>query len=200
MTIEEALEFYSSQLIIQYNSLPKATDTIKCLVNNAVCDGIIFQLQDAFNLETASGNQLTILGKVVGVSRLVFGLDLAHEFFNFTRYDGIPDSNGFNRWSTPTDAELISRWRTNTSYTATDFELRALIKLKIIYNNYYTSLKSIKEALYAAFSGDIDIVDNLDMSIEYKIKNPYYNVGIVASFFGNIFPKPMGVAITVTQI
>ncbi len=200
MTLDEALTYYANQLIIQYNSLPKASQTIECLVNNAVCDGLIFQLEDAFNLDTAAGQQLTILGKIVDVPRLIFGLDLGHEFFNFTRYAGIPASNGFNRWTTPNDTMLLSRWRTDTSYTATDFELLALIKLKIMYNNYYTSLGTIKAALYDVFAGDIDIVDNLDFTITYNFKQPYYNVATICTFLGNILPKPMGVGITVVQV
>ena len=34
-----------------------------------------------------------------------------------------------------------------------------MIKLKIIFNNTYSSFKNIKEALYAYFAGDIDIIN-----------------------------------------
>lgn len=200
MTLNEALVYYSDQLIIQYKELPKATETIQCLANNAVCDGLIFSLQDCFNLDTASGQQLTILGRIVNVPRLIFGLDLSHEFFNFTRYSGTPASNGFNRWTTPNDTFLLSRWRTDTSYTATDFEMLALIKLKIMYNNYYTSLGTIKPALYNLFAGAIDVVDNLDTTITYNFMQPYHNVATICAFLGNILPKPMGVGINVVQV
>lgn len=200
MTNAETLEYYAQQLIIQYAELPKAKATIKCLVNSATCDGLIFSLQNAFDLNTASGEQLTILGRIVGVPRLIYGLDLTHEFFNFTRYSGTPASNGFNRWTTPTDSMLIARWRTDTSYTTTDFELLALIKLKIMYNNYYTSLKTIKEALYSTFGSLIDVVDNLDTTITYNISQPYHNVATICTFLGNVLPKPMGVGITVVQV
>lgn len=200
MTLNEALQYYADQLIIQYKTLPKATDTIKCLANNAVCDGLIFQFPDAFDLELASGQQLTILGKIVGVSRNIFGLDLAHEFFNYSSWAGVPASNGFNSWTTPTDSMLFANWRTDATYVLTDFELRALIRLKIMYNNYYTSLSVIKNALYGVFAGDIDVVDNLDSTITYNVKQPYYNVGTVSGFLGNIFPKPMGIGINIVQV
>ena len=200
MTLSEALDYYANQLIIQYAKLPKAEDTIKCLVNNAVCDGLVFSLQDAFNLDTASGQQLTILGKIVGVPREIFGLDLTHEFFNFTRYSGVPASFGFNRFSTPNDTYYISRWQTTASYTTTDFELLALIKIKIIANNNYTSLKTIKEALYEIFEGAIDVVDNLDYTITYNLQSPYHNVGTICDFLDNILPKPMGVGINIINV
>lgn len=200
MTLNEALDYYANQLIIQYAKLPKAESTIKCLVNNAVCDGLVFSLQDAFHLDTASGQQLTILGRIVGVPREVFGLDLTHEFFNFTRYSGVPASLGFNRFSTPSDPYYISRWQTTESYTMTDFELRTLIKIKIIANNNYTSLKTIKEALYIIFGGAIELVDNLDCTITYNLQEPYHNVGTICAFLGNILPKPMGVGINIINV
>lgn len=200
MTLNDALTYYSEQLIIQYRTLSKATQTIKCLTNSAVCDGLIFSLQNTFDLETASGQQLTILGRIVNVPRLIYGLDLTHEFFNFTRYSGTPTSNGFNRWTTPTDTYLLSRWTTTTSYTATDFEMLALIKLKIMYNNYYTSMGTIKPALYDVFAGAIDIEDNLDSTITYNFEQPYHNVASVCDFLGNILPKPMGVGISIVQV
>jgi len=200
MTLNEALRYYSDQLIVQYNKLIKASSTIECLVNNSLCDGLVFSLQNTFNLNSASGEQLTVLGKIVGVPREIFGLDLTHEFFNFTRYSGIPASNGFNRFSTPNDTQYISTYQTTASYTTLDFELLALIQLKIISNNNFTTLFDIKNALYVVFAGDIDVVDNLDYTITYNIKSPYHNVGTICNFLGYVLPKPMGVGITITNI
>lgn len=200
LTQHNLLNYYANLLIIQYNSLPKATQTIKCLTNVAVCDQFLIQLQTCFNLNIAVGNQLTILGKIVGAPRYIYGLDLSHSFFNFTRYSGVPTSNGFNRYTTPTDSQLISRWATTTTYTSTDPELLALIKLRIIYNNYYESLGTIKTALWNQFKGAIDVVDNFNSTITYNFSNPYHNVASICSYLGNIVPKPMGIGITYTQV
>lgn len=200
MTIQEVLDYYQARLIVQYKTMPKAQQTVRCLVNRAFCDGLPLQLQNAFDLQTAVGNQLTIIGRIVGVPRNVFGLDLTHQFFNFTRYSGIPASNGFNRWTTVTDAYLISRWQTNATYVTTDFELRTLIQLRIMYNNYYPSLGKIKNSLYDLYVGKIDVVDNVNSSITYNFQQPYYNVGTICNFLGNILPKPMGVNITINNV
>ncbi len=200
MTLQEALDYYVSTLIIQYRDKPKAIETIECLVNTAYCDGLPLQLPSVFDLDSASGAQLTIIGKIVGVPRNIYGLDLTHEFFNFTRYIGTPTSIGFARFGSPNNTYLISRWITTASYTTTDFELLALIKLRIIYNNYYKSLGIVKDALYAAFAGAIDVVDNLDYTITYEMTAPYYNVGAISTYLGNIMPKPMGVGISVSNI
>lgn len=200
LTVQQALNYYASQLIIQYNGLPNAAQTIECLANCSVCDGLIFQLQNAFNLGTAIGNQLTIIGKIVGVPRQIYGLNLTSTFFNFSNWSGQPASVGFNNWTTPVDPDQIAQWQTTASYTPTDAEMFALIKLKIIQNNYYESLGYVIPALYGVFGNSISLVDNLNTSITYNFKNPYHNVGSVCSFLGNIVPKPMGVAITYNNI
>ena len=200
MTTQQLLNYYHSQLIIQYNGLPNAQQTIDCLVNCAICDGLIIQLQTAYNLNIAVGNQLTTLGRIVGVPRLIYGLDLTDTFFNFSNWSGLPASVGFNTWPTPSDPNFFAQWQTTTTYTATDFEMLALIKLRIMYNNYYTSLGTIKNALYATFNGGIDVVDNFNTTIAYNFKNPYHNVAAICNFLGNIVPKPMGVGISINQI
>lgn len=155
------LQYYSDLNIVQYRILPKAKDTIKLLVNQALCDGLPQEEQSCFNLDTALGAQLTILGRIVGVPRDVYGLDLAHSFFSFTRYVGTPASVGFGRYSdVPYGDDLWLRYNTRGSYTLTDFELRAMIKLKIIYNNTYSSYYGLKNALWLYFHGDIDIIDS----------------------------------------
>ena len=200
MTTSDILNYYNNLLIIQYNSLPKATQTIKALANCNACDGFFLQLQSAFNLNVAVGNQLTIIGNIVGVPRNVVGLDLVDTFFTFSNWSGTPASVGFNTWTTPTDVDKIASWSTNVVYTPTDFEMLALIKLKIITNNRYTSLGQIVPLLYSYFGNAISLVDNFNTSISYTFKSPYHNVGSVASFLGNIVPKPMGVAISYSNI
>lgn len=200
LTVQEALAYYAKQLIIQYNSLPKASQTIKCLANCAVCDGLVFQLQNAFTLSEAVGEQLTILGKIVGVPRQIVGLDLSDTFFTFSYWNGQPASVGFNSWTTPVDPDKIATWQSNVIYTPTEFEMRALIQLKIMANNYYPSLGVLIPALFSLFQGNIDLVDNFNTSITYNFKNPYHNVGSVAQFLKNIVPKPMGVAINYNNI
>ena len=200
MTNADLLTYYQNRLIVQYKNLPKAQQTIACLSNRATCDGLFLSLANCFNLNTATGNQLTILGKIVGVPRNIYGLDLVHTFFNFTNYSGVPASNGFNNWTTVTDADLIANWQSNAIYTTTDFEMLTLIRLRIMYNNYYPSLGKIKNALYSTFNGSIDVVDNLNTTITYNFKQPYYNVSAVCNFLGNILPKPMGVGITINNV
>jgi len=158
MDIEAIKNYYGGLLIVQYKTKPKAQATVRLLAALPNGDGLLDQEMACFDLNTAVGVQLDILGRIVGVQREVYGLDLEHTFFSFTRYADTPDSVGFGRYTdNPYSTDLWLRYNNWAVYTLTDFELRTLIKLKIIFNNAYSSLKDLKEGLYAAFAGDIDV-------------------------------------------
>ncbi len=69
MTTEEIIAYYADLLILQYRKLTKARATIETIVAPVVMDQLPFDVRDAFNLETAVGAQLDILGKYAGVRR-----------------------------------------------------------------------------------------------------------------------------------
>lgn len=73
MTVEELKTYYSNLLIAQYRDKPNAYATIKALVGMAIMDALPVNLQDAFDLDTAVGAQLDILGKYQGIDRFSFG-------------------------------------------------------------------------------------------------------------------------------
>jgi hypothetical protein len=202
MTNQQVLDYYTSKLIVQYRTKPNALATIELLANLAFCDGLMEVEPTCFDLETAVGAQLDILGRIVGVPREVYGLDLEHTFFNFTRYIAEPTSIGFGRYADdPYSADLFWRYNFLNSavYTLTDVELLTLIKLKIILNNIYSSFKNLKEAIYDFFGSDIDVMDNKDMTLTYNIKTELTNAGAAAVFLG-LLAKPAGVGLIVNYI
>lgn len=156
--LNQIQEYYANLLIYQYRGQPKAYATIKLVANQVLCDGLFFLFPAAFNLETAVGAQLTIIGKIVGVPRNVLGINPYATYFNFTRSQGTPASIGFNRSSTTVDPDFFLRAQVQTTYTLTDFEMLNLIRLKIIYNNTFSSFSQLKQSLWNTFAGAIDIV------------------------------------------
>lgn len=72
MTDEELKEYYADLLIIQYQNKPKAYDTIKALVDGVIMNQLPLEVQAAFDLDTAVGAQLDIIGKYAGVSRYAY--------------------------------------------------------------------------------------------------------------------------------
>lgn len=68
---QDIKDYYANLLIIQYRNLPNARGTIESLVGESYADGISLDVLNAFDLETAVGQQLDILGKYIGLSRQV---------------------------------------------------------------------------------------------------------------------------------
>ncbi len=185
----DILEQYKKLLITQYRIKPKARATIGVLTDCSVCEGIPLQLKTAFILDTVYGNQLTVLGKIVGIPRNIIGLDLEHSFFSFTRYFGSPASVGFGRYSFQPDADIFLRYNEEASYTMTDFELKAVIKLRILYNTRFATFKAIKEGLWNYFQGDIDIVTMDDM-LDIWFNFTRYNGTPASHGFGRYTDSP----------
>lgn len=68
-TLQEQLDAYVDKLVLQYRLQPKARATIAIMVKQVIGDGVAFEIESAFSVETAVGVQLDTLGKYVGVPR-----------------------------------------------------------------------------------------------------------------------------------
>lgn len=68
MTTFDYGKYLSSLLIIQYHGKQKARATIEALAKMFPVD-LMFAVRDAFDIDTATGKALDVLGKYVGVSR-----------------------------------------------------------------------------------------------------------------------------------
>lgn len=69
MTTAEIVEYYSKLLILQYADKPKAVATVQALITPVIMDQLPLDVQDSFNVDTAEGVQLDIVGKYLGVER-----------------------------------------------------------------------------------------------------------------------------------
>lgn len=72
MTTQEIIDYYANLLILQYHEKPKAFATIQALVKGVIMDQLPTAVQNAFDINTAEGVQLDVLGKYVGVSRTAY--------------------------------------------------------------------------------------------------------------------------------
>lgn len=72
MTTQELLDYYKNLLIIQYKGIEQNEAMIEALVSLVVASQIYTEVQNSFNIETAVGVQLDVIGKYVGMSRNVF--------------------------------------------------------------------------------------------------------------------------------
>lgn len=74
MTEAELVAYYANLLIMQYHDKPRAKATIEMLASAVYVNNLPLTIQEAFNIETAVGDQLDVIGKYVGVSRIGAGL------------------------------------------------------------------------------------------------------------------------------
>lgn len=198
--ISDILEYYSNLLIIQYNDKEKAKATIQLLVETILANGLAFDIRDAFNLDTAVGVQLDIIGQWVGVDRFYSDEDFGDSVFGFADANDIPgvsaNITGFNDAAAPdktgmfTDADNII----SDGFSLEDDSFRVIINFKILQNNIDHSDSSIDTSLFDIFGADLFAKDNYNMTMTYFV-NDLDNEVIKALLQKDLLLRPMAVRI-----
>ena len=202
MTAAEVTAYYADLLILQYKRLPKARGTVAAYCRQLVCDLLPLALRDAFDIDTAAGSQLDILGKYVGVSRDYKVPSVNKNYFGYSDYDqsDIQNPNGFRDYTdSETNKDGIWYKYGNKNYTSgslTDSQMRVLIRLKIANNHGDGTLYSIINTLVTVFGDAIDVSDGLDMTLTYIVDPETIPAPLeVLSYY---LPRPAGVGIGIT--
>ena len=198
--LDTSITYYLGRLIYQYQQ-PNANDTVSILVKQILADGLPWALQDAFDLNTAVGPQLDILGKYIGVSRLI-GDPTPLPFFGFVRYSGVGgNTNGFNSYATNGNAGVgvFYRYGYNAANVTalSDTAYRFMILFKIGLNYCDQTLASVQNLLKRLTNGNVLVTDHANMTITYQI-GP--GIPVSPSVLTPYLPKPMGVGITVNTL
>ena len=163
---KQLIEYYQDLLIVQYHDKPKAKAMIKAEMEETLANLLDIQVRDAFDVDTAVGVQLDIIGKWVGVDRIFKGQMFDNEsWFSLTRYNEptTPLQGGFSRFDNFDTLEggfLTYDFIVSTRNKINDTDFRMLIKLKIIRNNIKHSPKDIDEAMYKLFADTLYTVWN----------------------------------------
>lgn len=196
--VPAAVKTYKTYLIEQYANAPKAVGTVELMAQTALIDFIELTVQDSFNIDTAVGVQLDVLGKYIGFSRQV-NFPVQRNFFKF--YNPLfPDRPqvGFTNYTDPTvnanSSFYLYQYANGQIYFVPDDQYRILLKLKIILNHSNNSLASIANSLYATFGTNILCIDSQNMILTYFVyaaADPVIKIALQAK----LLPKPMGVSI-----
>jgi len=194
--IQTATTYYQDLLAYQHINQPKARATIGLLAQAALVDLLPMQLVGAFDINTAVGPQLDILGEYIGFNRLI-NQPITRTWFSFDDYvSPLATPYGFTSY-TDLNQNISSSIESYAaaSYlpmTLNDDEYRLLLKLKILVNSSLATFAEIKDDIYAEFGSAIVISDGCDMTIEY-LAQP--SVSRLVKIAGDqaILPKPMGV-------
>lgn len=157
---------YSDLLIWQYQGKPKALATVKMIEDEFAQSFIwLYRLQDVLNIETATGNQLDLVGKHVGQSRIVNGYTL-RQFFGFKNAKNAlgfsKDRNGGGQWYRLRDPLA-------DSVRLSDSDYRFLIKCRIIKNYQVGTVPNIIEACRFILGDGCTVKDNLNMTVTVSV-------------------------------
>lgn len=158
MNKQELIKYYCDLLIKQYNQLPNATATIATLANPAseIIFNIVGEFNKYFNLETANGEWLNIIGQLIGLERQDLGSNVDDTIY------------------------------------------RNFIKFKIVANISNTGTNKLENNIFNAFNGDIVLINNYNMSIDY-IFNKDIDQTTKDILLNNpeLLPHPTGVGIRI---
>ena len=194
--LDTAIAYYVGRLIYQYQK-PNAQATIAILVKQLFGDGLPWLLQDAFNLDQATGPQLDTIGKYIGVPRTI-GDPAPLPFFGFVRYAGGGNTNGVTTYLGGTNSNVVMfRYNYNAANATalTDTAYRFMLLFKIGLNNTDHTLAAVQDLLKRLTAGNVKVIDNANMTITYQV-GP--GLPVSETVLTPFLPKPMGVDITVT--
>lgn len=197
--LDTTIEYYKDLILYQYINTPKATETIKLLTRQALVDLLPISLSSAFDIDTAIGSQLDILGEYIGFDRVVQS-QIIRDYFTLqdegnvtaTIY-GMTDYNNLLLNANYSFYSYVNALGISSSLS--DDEYRLLLKLKLHTNISRNSLYEITTILYEYFSNDIVLMDQCDMTMSYFTKDPISRI-IGIAYTENLLPKPMGVELT----
>jgi hypothetical protein len=196
ININEVVEYYKNLLIIQYNQKENARAEIGLFIEQLLNNDIYSQVKNAFNLDTAVGKQLDIIGRIVGVDRFYEATGEAEsdqgqvvEYIDTnTAYDvEVADYN-----SNLDNFEVSDYASLQVDNKLSDNDYRLILKLRIVQNNSDHSEKSIDNGLFLFFGDEIVQSPSDNMTMVYFVKNNSKRIALIA-FSKGVLPRPMGV-------
>lgn len=204
-SLDEVKEWACSLAILQYRNAPRNRALIKLLVELIFANNILLKIRDGFDLDSAIGIQLDIIGLWVGVDR----------FYSYATYETRPWFALIN-WNKEPDYDLQGGFSTYDNFDSLqggflsfnnillqknrmdDNAYRTAIRLKIIKNNLYATRKNIDNAIWNLFGGKVYTEWEINKLI-YKYTNDVAEL-IKICENKHILPHPTGVQIEIEEM
>lgn len=203
MTNAELIQYYVNLLIIQYRTQEKAPAHIATLIEIIMIFELMRQVENGYNIETAIGSQLDIIGKYLGVDRVVTGTVFDREYYGYVLYVDIApfDFASYSLYADPDpDVQTRTYKEDNQSlYTLNDEEFRQILNLKIIQNNSQYTPYDIDQFIQTFFAGNAIFIDRQDMSIAYIFDESVERLVTIANS-ELLIPKPAAVRISISFV
>lgn len=196
--MSELTTYYQNLLIKQYWEKPKAYAEA-----GVIADGydkaynLLTDIVEGFDLDAAIGNQLDVIGRIVGVPRVVPAV-LPKIAFGF---DNNVNSRGFASKFDPLRIGAPFQSKFAPAYTAqqlNDFDYRFFIRAKISVNIVAAVMVSddrvsIQDAINTAFDGEAYVIDNQDMTLTLYVSPEISEDRLRLVSQLRLLPKPQAV-------
>ena len=189
---------YLKLIIKQYYSKDKARAEITMKVSEyEKLYNIISRFPDEFDVDVAYGHRLDLIGKIVGVGRIVKSVVDKIGF----GFGGNDNARGFADKNNPLDtsAPFIEKFTPEyTDLQIDDFTYRQIIKAKIAVNNTTAYMVSddrisVQQVIQTAFNNSAWVTDNYDMSLDLYV-TPQVELQTLRLINElRLLPKPQGV-------
>ena len=208
-TSEELVNYYKQLIISQYFNKPKAYGTIGALMGGTgefglIANAIFNQVRDGFDLDTAVGKQLDILGEFRGMDRYYNTLDLSKVFLPLVSYDD-PNVGTLPGISTYDDIPMPPENYTMTyddfvSNTLLDGDFRRVIKFLAAVDSSDYAYATLDSILYSFFGVKVNLkaTGNMELTYEHLISDTDNLFEILNQM--ELLPTPAGVSITVAEV
>lgn len=201
-TIRDLADYYVARMASQYQLQAKAPNHVALFAKQLMADALALEISPVFDVDTAQGEQLDIIGKYVGISRDV-GVNDTRPFFGFVTYDypaGTQNPNGFLLYASLT-VNTNNIWYeyefTNQSTSQLpDYSYKQLLQLKIFTNSSNNSMDAIQRQIADFFPRQLQLRDNKDMSLTYFFGSTFQ---LPLSVLTAALPRPMGVKVTALE-
>jgi hypothetical protein len=198
--LQTLADYYASLLVLQYKDKPRARAMVRLFAKQFLADNLIDAVRTAFDVDTAAGAQLDIIGKYVGLPRNI-GPASGAEFFGFFNYSETPPFSNPNgmQWSGDPSLNLTTPWLRYSDQTAqytdlSDDSYRLCLKMKIAANTGNFSLEWLQTYLATFLPDTVFVRDNVDMTLTYYVAP---SAPIDAVTLAKVIPRPTGVGVTI---
>lgn len=192
---------YSNLITSEHNQKPNFMSLIGSVVG-AAADAVVSTqaIQPAFNLETAIGAQLDVLGLWIGQSRKIDNI-LIVGFFGFSEVStGLPDGlqETFGELG---DASIGGSWFSlgqadSGSTILADPAYLTILKAKIVKNQWDGTISGMEQALFFIVGVECSINDAGNLTLQINVPLPITPLEEALLESLDLIPRPAGVRIT----
>ena len=202
----EIIQAYTNMLEIQYNGLPNATSTVKLHCETLLANMLLWKIRDAFDVETAIGHQLDVIGLWEGINRYFQGASYDNKlwlaYFDWNDNNQPNNLQGcYKDWNNETSddgAYLDYSDVISTTNRLDDETFRTLLKLKIAKNTLINTNKNIDDTIHNIF-GNLVYTTWGVQEVTYNYNNSVYNI-IKLAELKNCLLAPTGCKIILNEV